>query len=154
MGAQRRAVLAAGAAAAVSLAVGCGDGDGGTPEPTGSPTGAPASPTPSDVASGSAPASPAGEELTATSEVPVGGGVVLADQEVVVTQPEEGEFRAFSAICTHQGCTVASVSDGLIACPCHGSRFRVEDGSVAVGPATRPLPPKQIAVSGDSVRLV
>ena len=59
------------------------------------------------------------------SAVPVGGGVILADEQVVITQPQEGVFQAFSAVCTHQGCVVSEVSDGTINCPCHGSRYSI-----------------------------
>ncbi|MDU0302924.1 Rieske (2Fe-2S) protein, partial [Streptomyces sp. PAL114] len=79
-------------------------------------------------------------------------GRVLGAEEIVVTQPEEGEFKAFSAICTHQRCLVSDVSDGTINCPCHGSRFRVTDGSVERGPATRPLPEERITVDGNTIR--
>jgi Rieske Fe-S protein len=88
-----------------------------------------------------------------TSDVPVGGGTILAEEMVVVTQPTEGEFMAFSAVCTHQGCPVQSVRDGTINCQCHGSSFAIEDGSVANGPATRPLESKSVTVEGDSVRV-
>jgi Rieske Fe-S protein len=95
----------------------------------------------------------AGTELAKTSEIPVGGGKIFKDEKVVVTQPKEGEFKAFSDICTHQGCQVTSVSGGTINCPCHGSKFNITDGSVANPPATKPLPEKQIKVSGDSIQL-
>jgi Rieske Fe-S protein len=72
---------------------------------------------------------------------------------VVVTQPAAGEFKAFSATCTHQGCAVKSVSEGVINCPCHNSNFSITDGSVQSGPAREPLPAVQITVSGDSIRL-
>ncbi|MEU0949597.1 Rieske (2Fe-2S) protein [Streptomyces canus] len=95
----------------------------------------------------------AGTELAKTSEIPVGGGKIFKDEKVVVTQPKKGEFKAFSDICTHQGCQVTSVSGGTINCPCHGSKFNITDGSVANPPANRPLPEKQIKVSGDSIEL-
>jgi Rieske Fe-S protein len=88
-----------------------------------------------------------------TSELPVGGGRVLKQEKVVVTQPAQGEFAAFTAVCTHQGCLVNSVEDGTISCPCHGSRFSAEDGSVTGGPAPRPLDPVQISVSGGEITL-
>jgi Rieske Fe-S protein len=94
-----------------------------------------------------------GGTTVATSAVPVGGGTILAEEMVVVTQPTEGEFMAFSAVCTHQGCPVQSVSDGTINCQCHGSAFAIEDGSVVNGPATRPLESKSVSVEGDSVRV-
>ena len=91
--------------------------------------------------------------LGPTSEVPVGGGTVFADQEVVVTQPTEGDFKAFTAVCTHQGCIVGKVEDNTIMCPCHGSAFSAEDGSVTTGPATEPLGAVEINVKGDEITL-
>ena len=73
--------------------------------------------------------------------------------QVVVTQPAKGTFKAFSSICTHQGCPVATVANGTINCDCHGSKYAIADGAVVDGPAPRPLPPKQITVSGDSITL-
>lgn len=86
-------------------------------------------------------------EITA-SEVPVGGGIVLADTQLVITQPEAGVFRAFSAVCTHQGCTVSEVTDGFIGCRCHGSRFSIVDGSVIRSPAPEPLPARTVTRTG------
>ena len=93
----------------------------------------------------------AGGALAATADVPVGGGVILDQQKVVVTQPTEGTFKAFTAICTHQSCTVASVKNGTISCACHGSSFSATDGSVKTGPATRPLKEVAVTVEGDQV---
>ncbi|MFD7710373.1 Rieske (2Fe-2S) protein [Streptomyces sp. NPDC059785] len=141
--ARRRAVLAAGAAALLAGCAGCseyGDEEGDSrPAPPAEP-------------SGGASGSPAGEEIARTDDVPVGGGTVLKERKIVVTQPEAGRFRAFSAVCTHAGCTVDSVSGGTINCPCHGSKYRLDDASVAGGPAPRPLPPERITVSGNSIR--
>ncbi|MGQ4442671.1 Rieske (2Fe-2S) protein, partial [Streptomyces violaceoruber] len=95
----------------------------------------------------------AGAALAATADIPEGGGKVFPDQKVVVTHPAAGDFKAFSATCTHQGCAVKSVADGLINCPCHNSSFSITDGSVQGGPAPKPLPAVQITVSGDSIRL-
>ncbi|MBD0838124.1 MULTISPECIES: Rieske (2Fe-2S) protein [unclassified Streptomyces] len=94
-----------------------------------------------------------GQELATTSDIPVGGGTIFKDEEIVVTQPKEGEFKAFSSICTHQRCTVANVADGTINCTCHGSKFNITDGSVANPPATKPLPEKKVTVEGNSIRL-
>jgi Rieske Fe-S protein len=71
----------------------------------------------------------------------------------VITQPSQGTFKGFSATCTHQGCTVIKVEGGTINCPCHGSKFRIADGSVANGPAPTPLPAKSIKVQGASILL-
>jgi nitrite reductase/ring-hydroxylating ferredoxin subunit len=94
---------------------------------------------------------PAAEVLGRTSEIRVGGGKIFAPQQIVVTQPVKGTFKAFSSICTHLGCPVASVANGTINCDCHGSKYAIKDGSVVNGPAPRPLPPKQITVTGDSI---
>lgn len=82
----------------------------------------------------------------------MGGGKIFKDRKIVVTQPEEGAFKAFSAVCTHAGCIVSSVSDETINCACHGSRFKIADGAVAHGPATEPLPAEEIKVSGNSIQ--
>ncbi|WP_030744931.1 Rieske (2Fe-2S) protein [Streptomyces sp. NRRL S-31] len=149
--ATRRTLLATGAGALAVGCLGCGGKDGGDAAAPVPPT-APAPSTPSASLAAEA-ASPAGKELARTSEIPVGGGKVFKEHKIVVTQPKKGDFKAFSAICTHQGCTVNRVADGTIDCPCHGSRFRVGDGSVAHGPATRPLPKESITVHGNSIHL-
>ncbi|MFD4373103.1 Rieske (2Fe-2S) protein [Streptomyces sp. NPDC058486] len=160
----RRTVLLAAAAlttATAATTTGCGsDGGGGD---GGTETSAPATTSPTATAeqtatepTGTATATttgPAGTPLASTSEIPVGGGTVFADRKVVVTQPTEGEFKAFSAICTHQGCTVNKVADGTIDCPCHGSKFAITDGAVKAGPAPRPLPAEEITVSGETITL-
>ncbi|MGW8768744.1 Rieske (2Fe-2S) protein [Streptomyces sp. NPDC055815] len=159
----RRTVLFA--AAALTTACGSdggGDtgGDGGTsatataasePAPTTAASTAASAPAPTTASATATSSGPA--PLARTSEIPVGGGTVFAEQKVVVTQPAAGEFKAFSAICTHQGCTVNKVADGTIDCPCHGSKYRVADGSVAAGPAPRPLPAERIIVSGETITL-
>jgi Rieske Fe-S protein len=87
------------------------------------------------------------------SDVPVGGGTVLDAQRVVVTQPTAGTFKAFSAVCTHQGCLVAGVSNNAIVCPCHGSTFSTSDGSVLGGPAPAPLAAVPVSVSGSQLTI-
>jgi Rieske Fe-S protein len=89
--------------------------------------------------------------LAHTSDVPVGGGVVLDRENIVVTQPKAGTFKAFTATCTHQGCQVVEVKNGTINCPCHGSRFKIADGSVAQGPATSALREIDITVTGSDI---
>jgi Rieske Fe-S protein len=86
--------------------------------------------------------------LAKTADVPVGGGVIVGD--IVVTQPTAGKFTGLSSVCTHAGCNVSKIADGTIDCPCHGSRFNL-DGSVAKGPATKPLESKPVVVQGDSI---
>ena len=94
-----------------------------------------------------APGAPSGA-ITTTADVPVGSAVIVDD--VVVTQPTAGVFKGFSSVCTHSGCNVSEVKDAKIICRCHGSEFNL-DGTVAEGPATKPLESKSIAVQGNSI---
>ncbi|MDX3458483.1 Rieske (2Fe-2S) protein [Streptomyces sp. ME02-8801-2C] len=94
-----------------------------------------------------------GTALAKTSDIPEGGGKIFADQGVVVTQPTAGTFKAFSSKCTHAGCAVTGITNGVITCPCHKSEFSVADGSVKKGPATQALAAESIKVSGDSITL-
>ena len=114
---------------AVALA-GCGGDDGG---------------------GGSDAAPESGAALATVAEVPVGGGIILADEGIVITQPAEGEFKGFTAVCTHQGNTVTSVADGVIECSFHGSSFSAETGEVEGGPAPSPLAEVAIRVDGDQI---
>jgi Rieske Fe-S protein len=93
---------------------------------------------------------PTAAPIAKTADVPVGSGVVV--NEIVVTQPSAGVFKGFSSTCTHAGCTVKDVSGGTINCPCHGSKFNL-DGTVAKGPAQKPLGAKSVTVEGDSIVL-
>ena len=95
----------------------------------------------------------AGGVQVATSDVPVGGGKILDNPQVVITQPTAGTYKAFSSICTHAGCAVAGVQQGQIVCPCHGSVFSATDGSVLQGPAPTPLAPVNITVDGSSISI-
>jgi nitrite reductase/ring-hydroxylating ferredoxin subunit len=115
----------------------------------GAGTAAPAS----SAAAVGASSSSATNALAATSKIPVGSGMIFPGPQVVVTQPTAGEFKAFSAVCTHMGCIVNQISNGTIDCPCHGSQYSITTGDVVAGPAPKPLPAKQIKVSGDSIFL-
>ncbi|MGW0172659.1 Rieske (2Fe-2S) protein [Rhodococcus sp. NPDC003322] len=103
-------------------------------------------------ASGSAPEA-SGPVQVPVGDVPVGGGVILASNRVVVTQPESGIFRAFSAVCTHDRCLVSRISNGLIVCGCHGSAFSVTDGSVVRSPAQKALPQRSVELVGDTLTI-
>ena len=143
----RRSVLVGACGTCAVLVAGCAAYGPGQPAPAPAP-----SAQPGGVGGGAGTGSgSAGGKLAATADVPVGGGVVLADAQLVITQPKAGTFKAFSAICTHQGCTVAAVENGTINCPCHGSEFAIADGAVVAGPAPKPLPAKSIKVSGGSI---
>lgn len=143
----RRRALTGTAAVAVGVPVlaACGGEDSTATDPAGS--GGETSPSADPQPGGG------GEALASTSDVPVGGCFVVAAAKVVVTQPTEGDFKAFSAVCTHQGCAVESSTDGEIPCPCHGSRFSLEDGAPVSGPAPSPLSAVEITVDGDSITL-
>jgi Rieske Fe-S protein len=147
----RRVVLAgaAGVSAAAVLAA-CGD----TPtKPAGQDANASPASTTSAAQSASGGENAGSGSLGKTSEIPVGGGKVFKAEKIVVTQPTAGEFKAFTSVCTHQGCDVKSVSGGRIKCPCHGSEYSDTDGTVKVGPASRPLASKAITVSGGDIKL-
>jgi len=116
-----------------------------------SSTAPPADASSSEPSASDAPAPTASGPSVSTADVPEGGGVILEDAKYVVTQPTKGQYKAFSSVCTHQGCPVASVSDGQINCDCHGSAFSITDGSVVRSPATKPLAEARITVAGGKV---
>ena len=122
---------------------------------------------PGAMAATSAPSAPApasatptksakltGTVLGAASEIPVGGGKIYTAAKIVVTQPARGQYRAFSAVCTHVGCIMSEVANGTIDCPCHGSEFKITTGAVVTGPAPAPLPKKQIKIENGMVVLL
>ena len=98
-------------------------------------------------------AASAASDAIAAADIPVGGGKVFDRLKVVITQPTAGDFKAFSAVCTHQGCTVNGVSNGVITCPCHGSTFDIATGAVEQGPATQALPTKSVTVGADGIKV-
>jgi Rieske Fe-S protein len=153
----RRTILRVGALTGVigtagPLLAACGGGDEGAAATGGTETTGGGEPpeTSTPDSTGDAPPS---NGLASTADIPVGGGTVFPDADVVITQPAAGEFKAFSAICTHQGCTVGEVTQGSIICPCHGSVYSIEDGSVQGGPAPAPLAEKTLLVEGDQLIL-
>lgn len=143
----RRHVLAgaAGAAAGACLLAACGaSGDPGTADPE------PADP---GDGGGDAEGAQGGGALTALADVPVGGAVLVTSASglrVLVAQPVEGEVVGYSAVCTHQGCTVAPDGAELV-CPCHGSVFDLASGEALEGPATEALAPFAVRVEGGDV---
>ena len=134
-GVPRRPVLAAGGAfAAAALLGGCGGGG--------------------DSDAGSAGGSGAGGgALADLSKVPVGGAVSAKAPDgkpIVVAQPSAGKAVAFSARCTHMGCTVQP-KGAKLQCPCHGSQYDALTGKVLHGPAQRPLSPFPVKVEKGTV---
>jgi Rieske Fe-S protein len=128
-------LLAACGSSATYGGAGTGAGSGGGTNST--PT--PASGSTSPAAHATSGGSSSQTALVKASAVPVGGGVIL--NQAVVTQPTAGTFKAFSNVCTHQGCTVAQIQNQQILCPCHGSAFSISTGAVEGGPAPSPLAP-------------
>ncbi|MGW7491328.1 Rieske (2Fe-2S) protein [Streptomyces sp. NPDC054786] len=155
-GAARRTVVAAvGAAGLTAALAACGGstadaGSGDSKAEGGDQAGSSGG---SGGGDGAAGGSGGGTILAKTSEIPSGGGKIFKADKVVVTQPKDGEIKAFSAICTHAGCVVGEVSGGTINCMCHGSKFDITDGSVKKGPATKGLAPAKVNVKGGSVAL-
>ncbi|KQW10738.1 Rieske (2Fe-2S) protein [Streptomyces sp. Root369] len=143
----RRTIVAAVGAAGLAVALTACGSDDGSSDSSSSNTQA------GGDASSSASSGSGGTAFAKTSDIPEGGGKIFKEQGVVVTQPTAGTYKAFSSKCTHQGCAVAGIADGVIVCPCHKSEFSVADGSVKKGPATQALPAEQITVSGDSIAL-
>jgi len=143
---RRTVLIGAGVVGASAALAACGgDDDTSTSDSAGGgATSEPAAAQTSDTGSSA-------EFLTKTADVPVNGGVILDGPKIVVTQPAAGDFKAFTAVCTHMACLVTMVSDNVISCPCHGSRYSAEDGSVENGPAPRPLAAVSIKVEGDSI---
>ncbi|SCK52293.1 Ferredoxin subunit of nitrite reductase or a ring-hydroxylating dioxygenase [Streptomyces sp. WMMB 714] len=140
---RRSVIAAAGAAtAAVSLAACGSDSGGGESKDTGSGEGG-----------GDGGGDAAGGALGKASEIPEGGGKVFKDQKVVVTRPSANEYKAFDSTCTHQGCAVKEITGGNIVCPCHNSKFDINDGSPTGGPAKKPLAPKKVVVEGGEIKL-
>ncbi len=141
---RRESLLAAGVAVAATAGLtACGAAE--------SAGDAAASAVGSAASSAASAAASAAAGAIAASEIPVGGGRVFEALKVVVTQPTAGDFKAFSAVCTHQACTVGEVADGVITCPCHGSQFDISTGEPRKGPATKPLPAKSVTVGADGL---
>ena len=154
-GSSRRTVLRAAGLGGAVVAVGvvaaaCGSSSNNTA----STNNQPAASGGSSAAASSASGGSGGSALAATSDVPVDGGkIVTADGGTVITQPAAGTYKAFTAICTHMQCTVGTVSNNQIMCPCHGSVYSAQDGHVISGPAPAPLAAKQISVTGGQIFL-
>ena len=150
----RRALLAGAGVTCAAVLAGCSTSDannGGSAPATGGAASSAAGSAPATGGSAATASAAAAGALAATSQVPDGGGKIIDGVNIVITQPQSGSFRAFSAICTHQGCIVSSVSNGTINCPCHGSKYSIKDGSVVRGPATMPLAAIAIKIEGTSI---
>ena len=149
----RRRALTGSAAIAVGVPVlaACGSDEPTATDPSSSPSPSPSDASPSSPSTDGTETPNAAAALATTSSVPVGGCFVNADAKVVVTQPTAGQYKGFSAVCTHQGNPIGSVEGGQIVCPFHNSHFSIADGSPVSGPAQSPLPAVNVAVEGGNI---
>ena len=146
---------ASGALAALVAVVGRALNTSSSSSASGAPSpGATTTPTPRS--SGSHKAQPAGRVIAAASAVPVGSAVGFHDNgnaPAWLVHEQNGDFRAFSAVCTHAGCTVEFDPNGGFVCPCHGGQYSAETGAVVAGPPPAPLSRIPVTVVGGNVRL-
>ncbi len=153
----RRGLLAGSAtvAAALALSACAGSEDTATGGATDSGGGSDQSESAAASESAGAGSESAGAVLATVGEFPTGGGKVVSTDAgvVVVTEPADGEYRAFNGKCPHQGCPVSEVLENTIICQCHGSVFDASTGDRLEGPAPVGLTPVDIVVQGDSIRL-
>lgn len=154
-GLTRRGVLTGAAAAGMGV-VAAGTlaacGDGGDPAGNGGPGGSGGPEGNGGATSGGSGSATSGGGLTVpVAEVPVGGAVIVG--QTIVSQPVAGQFRAFSAVCTHEFCLISRVEAATVECTCHGSQFSAVDGSVLRGPAQRPLDGQTVTASGDTLTI-
>ncbi|MDO7869535.1 Rieske (2Fe-2S) protein [Nocardioides jiangxiensis] len=107
----------------------------------------------SSDAGGAPSAGAAGQKLAVAADIPVGGGIVLQDRHIVITQPAKGEFKAFSSKCLHQGFDVSKVEGNTITCTIHGSTYDATTGKVTgpPAPAGGQLASVAIKVSGPDI---
>jgi Rieske Fe-S protein len=109
-------------------------------------------PSGASASSGSGSTAGSGTTVATLADIPVGGTAkaTLNGAPILLAQPSAGQVVAFSAICTHQGCTVAPAGKEFD-CPCHGSRFAAATGDVIGGPAPSPLHRLSVTVTGNAV---
>jgi len=100
-----------------------------------------------------APSTSGPVEVCKTTDIAVGSGARFTVEgiPILITQPRSGEFRAFSAVCTHAGFVMNNVANSEIKCDNHGAVYNADDGSVIKGPATVALGKITVEVQGDSV---
>lgn len=130
----RRAVLGGGCAVgAGALLSACGGGAGSGSEPVVQADGAVRVP---------------------QADTPVGSSTYYpgAGARVIVAQPTQGQWFAYDATCTHEGCMTSDRDDaGNLVCPCHGSAFDPASGAPVAGPAEEPLATLTVEVDGQDL---
>ncbi len=148
----RRVVVAGAAGISVVTLAACSSGSTTSPATAAPGTATGASTGGASTASGTkaGSASSSATVLAKAADVPVGGGLIVTDAKVVVTQPTAGSFSAFSVACPHKGCAVNAIQGSEIICPCHNSKFGL-NGAVIAGPATSGLTPVAVKVADGSV---
>lgn len=157
-GVSRRSVLAVGAVGIPGIAlIGCSQAKSPTSEPTvatSAPagTGSSAATASSSAAAPSSSAAASGKSLAKLSDIKVGEAISARGPDggdIIITRPTDTTVAAYSATCTHEGCTVIPAGKELD-CPCHGSLFDLK-GAVLRGPARAPLDPVKVSLAGDDV---
>jgi Rieske Fe-S protein len=93
------------------------------------------------------------EALASLDDIPIGAAISVKSPDgkpLIISHPRKGRVDAFSAICTHQGCTVKPKGKSLD-CPCHGAKFDYATGEVTNGPAEKPLAAFEIHMKGRNI---
>jgi thiosulfate dehydrogenase (quinone) large subunit len=108
----------------------------------------------SNSAGGSSKVPSGAVKLGPGSRLPSGQAATYTDPadgspDILIRQPD-GSLTAFSAVCTHAGCTVGYES-GTIVCPCHGGEYNSETGEVIAGPPPSGLAPKKVLEAGGQI---
>lgn len=146
VGAAAASLAACGGSGSSGASGGSGSGSGGNQDGSGESKKAGSSTAGGEAQSG-------GAAIAQEAEVAPGSAVKFKDggQDAVLVHLESGDFVAYSAVCTHQACTVA-YKNGQLACPCHGSVFDPANGAeVVTGPAQTPLEEIPVEVKGGQV---
>lgn len=150
---RRLVLLGAGALGTTAVLAACGTSNTNTNGTDFSNNPAPAGSAEAGGGSTAGPGSTAGatggSALASTADIPEGGGIISGD--LVITQPTAGTFKAFSKVCTHQGCDVSKVDGGQIICPCHGAHYSIATGQPTSGPAKKALAETKVKVDGDNI---
>jgi thiosulfate dehydrogenase (quinone) large subunit len=111
----------------------------------------------SNPAAGSSSVPSGAVKLGPANRLPSGQAATYSDpadgSPDILIRESDGSLKAFSAVCTHAGCTVG-YEGGVIACPCHGGEFSAETGEAIAGPPPSGLAPKKVLEAGGQIYAV